>query len=132
MSKKHILLVMQRRMLADSLIAQVGDCEHLALLAEPDYASAGLTAEAYQPAVVVVEVPEAGAWRSAEKCLEVADSVRGRVATCRVVLLCPESDAESCRQIVAAKRANRIDDFLFYEASVHYLFSKLESLLRIE
>ena len=84
----------------------------------------------YMPGVVVVEIPESGIFRFAEKCLAICDAIRKQVPGCKQVLICSESDADSCRAAIQAKQENRIDDFLFYDTSVNYLFSKLESLFQ--
>ncbi len=130
MEKKRILLIMSRKILADALIAQTGTDRSFELWADQNYASAVHTAVGYAPQVVVVEIPESGSWRSAERCLTICDSIRKELPGCKQVLLSSESDADSCSAAIRAKRENRIDDFLYYDTSVKYLFSKLESLLQ--
>lgn len=130
MGKKKILLITSRKILSDALIAQTKNDMRFELRAEQSYASALSTAISYMPGVVVVEIPESGIFRFAEKCLAICDAIRKQVPGCKQVLICSESDADSCRAAIQAKQENRIDDFLFYDTSVHYLFSKLESLFQ--
>ncbi|MGI6168725.1 MAG: hypothetical protein ACOYI4_03275 [Christensenellales bacterium] len=130
MDKKMILLIMSRKILSDALIAQTQDDMRFELCADQNYDAAVGTAISYKPEVVVVEVPESGNWRSAERCLGICDAIRKQVAGCKQVLLCCESDVDSCRAAIQAKQENRIDDFLFYDTSVNYLLCKLESLLQ--
>ena len=126
---RSVLLVMKRKMLSDALIdAAIGDAR-FAMVTARDYATAALTAEACLPEIAVVEIPESGPWRTAEKCLAVCDAIRRQFPNCKQLILCNEDDMDSCAAAIRAKRANRIDDFLFYDSSVHYLFSKLEALI---
>lgn len=129
MKKKNILLVMHRKILSDALIEGLKDGERFEFQAVQNYASALLTAEACMPGIVIMEIPESGNWKSADKCLAICDMIRKQIPGCKQVLLCSESDAEACRAAIRAKQENRIDDFLYYDTSVKYLFSKLESLI---
>ncbi len=129
MKKKNILLIMHRKILSDALIEGAKDGVHFEFQAVQNYASALITAEACMPEIVIMEVPESGNWRSADKCLAICDMIRKQIPGCKQVLLCSESDAEACRAAIRAKQENRIDDFLYYDTSVKYLFSKLESLI---
>jgi len=124
----RVLLVMQKRMLSDALIAHTSNDPRFTFSTEPRYASAALTAEAYSPEIAVVEIPESGAWKPAEKCLTVCDMIRRQLPDCKLVILCSEDDKDSYQAAIQAKQECRIDDFLFYDNSAHYLLSKLEAL----
>ena len=126
---KRVLLVMQKRMLSDALIAQTSNDTRFTFTTEPRYASAVLTAEACSPEIAVLEIPESGSWNSAEKCFAVSDMIRRQLPDCKLVILCSEEDKESCQAAIQAKKGCRIDDFLFYDNSVHYLLCKLEALV---
>ena len=126
---RRVLLVMQKRMLSDALIAQTGNDTRFTFTSEPRYASAALTAEACSPEITIVEVPESGSWKSAEKCFTVCDMIRRQLPDCKLVILCSENDKDSYQAAIQAKKESRIDDFLFYDNSVHYLLSKLEALV---
>ena len=125
----RVLLVMQKKMLSDMLIAQSVNDTRFEFSAEPRYASAALTAEACLPEIAVVEIPESGPWKSAEKCLAICDVICKQLPGCKQVILCSENDEDSYHAAIQAKKTHRIDDFLFYENSAHYLLSKLEALL---
>ncbi len=127
MERKKALIVMQRKVLSDALIEYAKPEEQLDITVEYSYAMAALTAEAYAPTVVMMEIPETGPWKSAEKCLAVCNVIKKQSANCKIIILCSEGDLDSCGTVIAAKRENRIDDFLYYEASIKYLFSKLAS-----
>ena len=128
MEKKQVLLIMHRKMLADTLALQLQSHSILNAVVEENYASAVLTAEALLPEVAVMEIPETGVWSVAEKCLSICDVMHRQLPLCKLVVLCCDYDADVCRAVIQAYRANRIDDFLYYDTSIHYLFSKLESL----
>ena len=124
---KRVLLVMERKMLSDALIDKATSDPRFDMTATQNYSTASLTAESCSPEIVVVEIPESGLWKSAEKCLTICDEIRKQLPSCRQVIICNEDDTESYSATIQAKQENRIDDFLFYDSSVHYLFSKLEA-----
>jgi len=126
---RKVLLVMQKRMLSDALIAQTSNDTRFTFLTEPRYASAALTAEACSPEITVLEIPESGLWKSAEKCFTVCDMIHRQLPDCKLVILCSEDDKDSYQAAIQAKQECRIDDFLFYDNSAHYLLSKLEALV---
>ena len=129
---KRVLLVMKRKMLSDALIEQAASDARFELMAARNYSAAELFAESCSPEIAVVEIPESGLWKSAEKCLAICDAIRNQFPNCKQVILCNEDDTASCNAAIKAKQKNRIDDFLFYDSSVHYLFSKLEALIAKE
>ena len=126
---KRVLLIMKRKMLSDALINQTISDTRFEMMATLNYSTAALTAESCLPEIVVIEIPESGTWKSAEKCLVICDTIRKQLPSCRQVIICNENDTESYNATIQAKQENRIDDFLFYDSSVHYLFSKLEALI---
>ena len=126
---KRVMLVMKRKLLSDALIHQAAGSPRFELVAARDYATAALTAESYLPEIVLMEIPESGSGKTAEKCLAICDAIRRQLPNCKQVILCNEDDADSYHAVIQAKRENKIDDFLFYDSSVHYLFSKLDALI---
>ena len=120
---------MKRKLLADALIDQTANDSRFKMLAARNYSVALLTAESCSPEITVVEIPESGPWKSAEKCLAICYTIREQCPHCKLVLLCNEDDRDSYQAAIQAKQENKIDDFLFYDSSVHYLFSKLEALI---
>ena len=129
---KRVLLVMKRKMLSDALTEQAAGDSRFELVAARNYSTATLTAESCLPEISVVEIPESGSWKSAEKCLTICDAIRKQLPNCKQVILCNEDDTDSYNAAIQAKQQNRIDDFLFYDSSVRYLFSKLEALVSKE
>jgi len=129
---KKVLLVMKRKMLSDALIEKADGDPRFEFVAARNYPTALLTAESCSPEITVVEIPESGSWKSAEKCLTICDTIRAQFPNCKQVILCNEDDTESCIAAIHAKQKNRIDDFVFYDSSIHYLFSKLDALIARE
>ena len=129
MDKTKILLIMSREIISDSIIAQSKAGGRFDFHAESDYMSAIESAIKYKPRIVLLEVPESGSYKSADKCLLISDEIRKNLPPTRQLLLCSETDAASRLAAIKAKQNKRIDDFLFYDTSVNYLFSKLESLI---
>lgn len=126
-----VLLVMNRKVLADALIRSVKDNPLLEFYTEYNYAGAILTAEIFRPAVIVLEIPESGEW-TASKCLALCDRMKEEHPDGKILILCPEGDTAACDATIAAVQASRVDDFVFYDTSWKYLMSKLESMTRKE
>ena len=126
---RRVLLVTQKRVLSDALTAQTGADTRFEFETEPKYALAALTAEACSPEIVLIEIPESGPWKPAEKCFAVCDMIHRQLPDCKLVILCSEDDKDSYQATIQAKQEGRIDDFLFYDNSAHYLLSKLEALV---
>ena len=125
----RVLLVMKRKMLSDALIGQYAGDSRFELVAARNYSTATLTAESLFPDITVVEIPESGPWNSPERCFAICDTIRRQFPNCKQVILCNEDDTASYNAVIKAKQEKRIDDFLFYDSSVRYLFSKLEALI---
>ena len=125
---RRVLLVMKRKILSDALIDQAARDPRFELMAAQNYSTAVLTAESCTPEITLVEIPESGSWKSAEKCLLLCDAIHRQFPNCKQVILCDEDNADSYNAAIQAKQENRIDDFLFYDNSIRYLFSKLEAL----
>ena len=112
MDKKKVLLIMSREIVSDSIIAQSKANDRFDFLAESDYTSAVDSAIKYRPRIVILEVPESGSYKSAEKCLLISDEIRMNLPQIRQLLLCSETDVASRRAAIQAKQSKRIDDFL--------------------
>ena len=123
-----VLLAMKRKMLSDALVEHAAGDTRFEMTAAQNYSAAVLTAERCMPDIVILEIPESGLWKQADKCLAVCDEIRRQLPDCSQVILCSENDTQACSAAIRAKQENRIDDFLFYDSSVQYLFSKLEAL----
>ena len=92
---KRVLLVMKRKMLSDALIDRAASSARFNLIAARNYSTAALIVELCTPEIVVIEIPESGSWKSAEKCLGICDMIREQRPNCKLVVLCNENDSDS-------------------------------------
>ena len=61
-------------------------------------------------------------------CLALCAWLRQVTPGCRLMLMCPENQAEAVHRAIEAKRRGQIDDFVFYDVSLDYLAASLQSL----
>ena len=101
-----MLLIMRRASLAQGLMAKVRDTPGLQLCYEPDYANADVAIRSHLATGALLEV----------------------TPHCRLMLMCPEGQAETVHRAIEAKRRGEIDDFVFYDVSLDYLAACLQSL----
>ena len=120
---KRVLLVMRRRVLAEAIMRQKE--RELSFTAEYRAKDAPLAASATAADVALVELPEQN---GAAMCGEICVALRRERPAMRILLLCPETDADACRATIEAVRTRLADDFVFYDTSIRYLLSKLEML----
>ena len=124
---KTVLLIMRRASLAQGLMANVRDAPGLRLCYEPDYARAAEAIRSHQAAGALLEVAEDGA-QDIGFCLALCARLRETAPRCRLMLMCPEGQAETIRLCIEAKRRGKIDDFVFYDVSLDYLSASLQTL----
>ena len=130
MKTKTVMLVLCRRVIADLLVKAVSNRAGLDAFGLYDYNNAGTTALARKPNLALVEIPERYGTPALDT-LDVCDEIKKASPECKIVLLCPEQDKESVNVCIDVKKRGEIADFLFYDSSVEYLASKLESLLPV-
>lgn len=114
-------------MLADALAQNPDAAGRFRFSAEGDYRMALLTAECERPDAAVVEFPESGPW-TPERCLDLCRTLRRHLPELPLLLLCPESRPDACELAVRAVKDGVVRDYVFYDASVQYLLSKLDTL----
>lgn len=124
---QSVLLVMKRRAVAQGVMLKLHGDPELNLTYEPDYARADTSVCAGGAQVALIEVAESGEPGIAD-CLRLCGRIRRSTPRCKLLLMCPEQDKASVGRAVRAKREGEIDDFIFYDASIDYLASKLSSL----
>lgn len=125
-----ILLVMKRKALAQGLMRKLQDNSELLLVHEPGYASADLAFRTLKARVTLIEVAESGEC-DVLYCLDLCARLRKETPGCKLLLMCPEQDKLCIEKAVQAKQEGDIDDFIFYDASIDYLASKLLSLQQL-
>ena len=124
---KTVLLIMRRASLAQGLMAKVQDAPGLQLCYEPDYANADVAIRSHLATGALLEVAEDGA-QDIDFCLALCAWLREVTPHCRLMLMCPEGQAETVHRAIEAKRKGEIDDFVFYDVSLDYLAASLQSL----
>lgn len=124
---KTVVLIMQRVSLAQGLMAKVAEDPGIQLCYEPDYANADTAIRTHMAAGALLEVSEDTA-HDIGFCLALCAWLRKVTPYCRLMLMCPEGQAESIHRTIEAKRKGEIDDFVFYDASLDYLAASLQSL----
>jgi len=123
-----VVLVMLRTAIAESLLEALRKEFGLVLCYETDFTLAGARIKEYDAQVALIEAAETGD-RDVSYCLELCSSLRKEAESCKLILMCPDQDEEAIAQTVNAKQDGRIDDFVFYEASIDYLTSKILAML---
>jgi len=93
---------------------------------EQDYEQAGATIRRVGAFAALIEAGEDGDV-GVPYCLSLCAMLREEVPGCKL-LLCPEGDRTGIQMAVAAKLDGSIDDFVFYDAGMEYLCSKLLSM----
>ena len=120
---------MLRRSVAQGIIIKMReDPGNIAIVHESEYIKAVEAAEAAiangADTALLIEIAESGGY-NAGFCLQLCDRIRKGAPGCRLLLLCPEQNEMSVSAAGEAMRNGRIDDFLFYDASIEFLVSKL-------
>ena len=124
---KNVLLIMTRASLAQGLLHKGAEVSDLQFFFEADYEKSIASVKARSAETVLLEISESGMQDTAY-CLALSESIKREVPGCRILLMCPESDPDSVKKTIGAKRSGRIDDFVFYDASMDYLITVLRAL----
>lgn len=122
------VLLMRRGPIAQALGRKLNESPDTTSLHEPDYARAAGTIACSGAGVALIEVGETSDY-GARHCLDLCRRLRKCAPCCKLVLMCPEQDEAGVCQMIQAKKGGQIDDFVFYDASLDYLSSKLLSML---
>ena len=122
-----VALIMKRKMLAQSLMRLTREEKDIQMCFQPDYADTDVVIRGCGAGCALIEVAESGEYDVAY-CLALCARLKRETPACKLLLLCPEIDEECIAEVVAAKRAGKIDDFIFYDTSLEYLISKLCSM----
>ncbi|MDY0235951.1 MAG: hypothetical protein RBR71_07970 [Gudongella sp.] len=123
----NIVLIMQRKVIAEGLMIKLRDSPDISLVYEPDYHEAITIIRNYGAKAALIEATESGLY-DMEYCLYLCKRLRSEIPECKLLLMCSEQDEKSVRKVVEAKGKKEIDDFVFYDVTIDYLASKLTSL----
>lgn len=125
---KKLGFITTNKVLAQSLATTVRDAPGLGfapfLLLNPRQAA--LDAEMLHIDVAVVDIVD-GATEEAAEVLPLCIKLREILPLCRVLLLVSQEDKTGKKMAIDAMRTKVADDFVFYDASLDYLFAKLAS-----
>lgn len=122
-----MILFMQRKAIAEALMHTLREHPDIRLIYEPDYDNAKTAIDRHRAKAVLIEVAESGQYNM-DYCSRLCKDLKKQRPKCKLLLMCPEQDASSVKQVVQAKANKRIDDFVFYDVSMDYLTSKLLSI----
>ena len=92
-----------------------------------EYKYAIINTASRKPDIALVEIPERDGTPALDT-LEICAGMKAESPECKIVLICPEEDDESVAACIEAMKQGQIEDFLFYDATVDYLVSKIEAL----
>lgn len=125
---KKIAFITTNKILAQSLAAAIQGRPDLKfeffLLLDPQQAL--LDAEILEIDVALIDVMDCGI-EGEKNPLAFCEKLHKTLFNCRILLLVSQDD-EICRSKAAEAKKNKIvDDFVFHDASLKYLFAKLEA-----
>lgn len=126
---KKIGFITANKVLAQSLATAIGTRPELQFQLYPLLSprQATLDAEVLNIDAALIDVTDSAARRKADLdalCLE----LRQVLPACRLLLLVPQEDPDSRALAMTAVQQQHADDFVFYDASLDYLFAKLAAI----
>lgn len=119
----NILLIMQRKAIAEGLMHGLAESKDIRLFHEPEHGNVAKVIGSCDAKVALIEAAEIGPYNTAY-CLALCKELRIQTPGCKLLFMCPEQDEQSVRKVVDAKSDNLIDDFVFYDVTTDYLASK--------
>lgn len=122
-----VILIMQRRAIAQGFMYSLRDSTDIRVIYEPYYHKANFTVNNYNAKVALIEAAESGPY-DIDYCLTICKELRKQNPECKILLMCSEQDEKSVKKVVDAKGRKEIDDFVFYDVTNDYLSSKLSSI----
>ena len=123
---KKVALITRNKILAQSLAAAVrgmNDCnfEFFILL---DANQAVIDAEVLEIDVALIDAMDRGTEEKAT-LVSFCESLKKKLPLCHLLLLVSQDDLARREIATQAKKNGLVDDFVFYDASLKYLFAKL-------
>ena len=128
MIKETVMLVLGRKVIAKLMIEHMRNVTHKEVFGVYEFNKVKNMALAHRPVFALVEIPERYG-DPALDTLDVCGDIKEASPNCNIVLLCPEQDKKSVDICIEAKITGKIEDYIFYEASLEYLTSKVKTLL---
>lgn len=121
------ILIMHREGIVQELMNKFIDPLGICLIHEPKYNNASKVIHKYSAKVALVEVIESGKY-DMDYCLTLCGQLRKDNPQCKLLVMCSEQNEQSVTRVVEAKGKKEIDDFVFYDVTIDYLASKLNSI----
>jgi len=126
---KKIMLVTGHKFFAQSLANIMKThsdlCSELHLTY--DIKQAALDAEVLKADMVIIDISAATDALFGE-VISLCGNLRKAAPDCRIILLIPGSDSECRKVAINAVQDSTIDDFIYHDASLDYLFAKIQSI----
>lgn len=122
---KKVGFITRNKVLAQSFCAaaQAKQEASFQIFSMLDYRQAELDAQVLGIGVAIVDGNQ-----EIGTALQLCGQLRTSVPRCRILFIVGQQSRADMEIAVAAKKAGRIDDFLFYDSSLDYLIAKLSSM----
>ena len=123
---QSIVLIMRRKPVATALRQRIQDnARDLDLVISYDQAPDLVRQD--EGTAALIEVAEYGMF-NLSYCLKLCAVLRETTSRCRILLLCPEEEEDIVAAALKAKQDQLIDDYIFYDATLDYMASKILTL----
>ena len=122
-----VLLFVGRKGIAQTLVKRLSVIPEIKAHLEYDYTNADSAVRKHSADTVLIEASESKN-EDIIYCLSVCALLHSVAPSCKLLLLCPESYPKGVAKAIDARKDGVIDDFVFYDASVDYIVSKLLSM----
>ncbi len=126
---KRIGFITRNRVLAQSLSAFIKNNPDLPFEAVilQNISQTVLDAEVMKIDIAVVEMT-AGSAKETEAISSLCQALRNAVPHCRILILAPPDNPAGRDAAISATRLDCADDYIFFDSTIDYLFTKLLSL----
>lgn len=114
---------MHRKVIMQGLMNKFQDCPDIRLIYESNDHHASDLISCKDTKVILIEAAESG-YYDTTYCLTLCQQIRKRNPKCKLLMMCPEQDEESVKQVIDVKGKGLIDDFVFYDVTIDYLHLK--------
>lgn len=124
---QRIVLLMKQRIFADVIMKYAVTSDNPEIYYNNNYSNATDIVKTSQAEGLIIGVEENGKY-NVDYCLSLCKLIRNEDYNCKLLLICPESKNEVIEKTILAKSNKVIDDFVFYESSIKYLFAVIDAL----
>lgn len=125
---KKIAFITTNKILAQSLDAAISAMSNLKfeffMLLDPNQAL--IDAEIFEIDIALIDVMDRGT-KEKQTLLPFCELLHEKLPACKILLLVSQDDPTNRKIASRAKKDKIVDDFVFYDASLKYLFAKLSA-----